>query len=260
MVKIPSILSIALAASLLVTGCSQKQNTAKSYPKAPNRYQVQSGDTVSQIAQRYGLDWRSLSRINRLDENHTIYAGQWLTLKGASPLKTTTRPTAPKPSQTTQNSTPPRPPIAPSAPPPPHSAPPPAQNSAFVGSSAVMLFRYPVSKKNPIVKNFAAPINQGATEGIFFSGKDGDTVSASLNGTVINIEYTGARPYVLLDHNNGYQSVYFDLKNIQVSPNQTLKTGDYIGQMQTQTQSGLALFEFRIARQGQYIDPISVLK
>ncbi|WP_155733884.1 LysM peptidoglycan-binding domain-containing protein, partial [Moraxella catarrhalis] len=46
----------------------------------PNRYQVKQGDTVSKIAQRYGLNWREIGRINNLNSSYTIYTGQWLTL------------------------------------------------------------------------------------------------------------------------------------------------------------------------------------
>nr|WP_227547407.1 LysM peptidoglycan-binding domain-containing protein [Moraxella catarrhalis] len=46
----------------------------------PNRYQVKQGDTVSKIAQRYGLNWREIGHINNLNSSYTIYTGQWLTL------------------------------------------------------------------------------------------------------------------------------------------------------------------------------------
>ncbi|WP_155733599.1 LysM peptidoglycan-binding domain-containing protein, partial [Moraxella catarrhalis] len=38
----------------------------------PNRYQVKQGDTVSKIAQRYGLNWREIGHINHLNSSYTI--------------------------------------------------------------------------------------------------------------------------------------------------------------------------------------------
>ena len=46
----------------------------------PNFYRVQRGDTVSQIAARYGLNYRHIGAINGLDSQYTIYSGQWLKL------------------------------------------------------------------------------------------------------------------------------------------------------------------------------------
>lgn len=39
---------------------------------------VQRGDTLQVIAQRYGLDWRTLARVNNIANPHLIYAGQAL--------------------------------------------------------------------------------------------------------------------------------------------------------------------------------------
>lgn len=250
-------------------GCSQKNTNinSKNYKNIPKHYTVQSGDSVSKIAKKYGLDWRSISQLNRLDSNHTIYTGQKLKLKGAilSTHKSKVQPIVQP--IIVQKSTPqptkqPTPVVVQNTP----SYTPPAKanqniNAPLVGSSAVMKFAYPVGRNNPVVKNFASPTQNGPTEGIFFSGREGDRVVASLDGVVIGTESAGnGRAYVLLEHNNGYQSAYFDLKNISVRTGQSITKNTPIGQMQAQTQSGLALFEFRVARQGRYIDPVSVLR
>lgn len=77
---------------LVVSGCSTV-NTRQINPNTqsiiineqgvPNRYLVKSGDTVSRIAQRYGLNYREIGRLNNLDSRYTIYAGTWLTLWNA---------------------------------------------------------------------------------------------------------------------------------------------------------------------------------
>lgn len=59
------------------------QNIIINEQGVPNRYLVKSGDTVSRIAQRYGLNYREIGRLNQLDSHYTIYAGTWLTLWNA---------------------------------------------------------------------------------------------------------------------------------------------------------------------------------
>lgn len=47
---------------------------------------VQRGETLSQIARRYGLDWQRLAEMNRLENPNLIYAGQRLCLAGEEVL------------------------------------------------------------------------------------------------------------------------------------------------------------------------------
>lgn len=343
-------LPLAFMASLaLVAGCSQKSPPA---PKPavvitqvngiPNRYQVKYGDTISKIANRYGLNWRELSSLNQLDSNHTIYIGQWLTLWQGDNIKAlpkrltfatnatpsnSPRPATPAYATPNTSTTPPasRPilvtstpitPIITQTPPPPviqqaastsrpqivsmplmptdtavvnttlnttvantvaptiADATAPLVNanlntinpnaiatmpSVLIGSSALMKFDYPVGKHNLVARHFGTPTNHGLTQGMFFSGKAGDVIRASLGGQVIQVNQQNARSVVVIAHKDGYTSSYFDLHNIQVVQGQSVATGDTLGNMAAQTTSGLALFEFRIAKNGQFIDPVSVL-
>lgn len=63
-------------------------NSAKTAPKdtrlrpAAATYTVQAGDTLSAIAQKYGLDWPSLARLNGLTNPNVIKVGQVLMLPG----------------------------------------------------------------------------------------------------------------------------------------------------------------------------------
>lgn len=75
---------------VVLAGCATKptyQNTANNSRNivvnaqgVPNYHLVQRGDTVSQIAQRYGMNYRQIGALNRLDSQYTIYTGQWLKL------------------------------------------------------------------------------------------------------------------------------------------------------------------------------------
>lgn len=265
-----------LACTLVLAGCASKPRapsnarpTIVNYNGIPSHYQVRSGDTVSKIAARYGLNWREVSALNRLDSKHTIHVGQWLTLHNhtntrtqnntrantfaiqtptSNTRNTQTQARATAPSQTQQS--------APSLPTASITARPVSINSALLS------FSYPVARTNPVARRFGTPTAVGMTEGIFFSGKEGDIIMAAGSGTIIHADTniaTKDRPMIMIQHDNGYVSSYFDVKNIQVRSGQTVGMGQTLGNMITQTDSGIALFEFRIAKNGSYIDPVSVL-
>ncbi|MDO4426678.1 MAG: M23 family metallopeptidase [Moraxella sp.] len=273
--------AVVAAVFLSLAGCASKPTNPRGLKASqggtlPARYQVQAGDTVSGIAARYGLNWRELSAHNNLDANHTIRIGQWLNFSGLTSTGSFAKQSYPNRSQSTPSPT--RTQAQPVAQPAPVTAASPVQtvqqsvstptvsptpnqshSTSLIGSSAVMGFSYPVGRNNPVVRNFGTPINAGMTEGMFFSGRAGDAILASKAGTVVAANHSG-RPMILIDHGNGYSSTYFDVQNISVRSGQNIRTGEQLGVMTAQTSSGAALFEFRISRNGRYIDPVSVLR
>jgi LysM repeat protein len=54
--------------------------------KKPTTYRVKSGDTVSQIAKRFGLSVTSIANLNKLGPKSLIRVGQILKLSGSKPL------------------------------------------------------------------------------------------------------------------------------------------------------------------------------
>jgi LysM repeat protein len=58
-----------------------------SSPKAVSSYRVRSGDTVSQIAKRFGVSVSKIARLNHLGPTSLIRVGQTLRLTGPSPKK-----------------------------------------------------------------------------------------------------------------------------------------------------------------------------
>lgn len=287
----PTKLSVVFLAvgSVALSGCATRADnavdanlpSARALVDVPDRYQVRFGDTVSGISARYGLNWREVSAINRLDSNHTIRVGQWLTLKGAS----RTVPRVPYAKPVTTSRTPYYPPVARQIPatPQPQAIPQVQSKPQSTSSSEIIIapivpipvsrpvqaqsilpelsmFIYPASPSNVVVKRFGVPLNNGTTEGIFVSGRAGDVVVASKTG-VASIVKTGGgeRSMIVLEHEGGYSTTYFDVQDITIRPRQTIRVGDKLGVMTAQTASGLALFEFRVSKDGRYIDPIAVL-
>jgi len=76
--------------ALLLAGCAASRDAvpwreahreaARDIDAGPGRHLVMPGDTVRSIARRYGLDWREIVRLNRLEPPYTIYVGQVLRL------------------------------------------------------------------------------------------------------------------------------------------------------------------------------------
>lgn len=276
-----SSLSLCLCLSLMMVGCASKPtNPTGKTLSTPATYQVKVGDTVSKIAQEYNINWRDISALNNLDANHTIYAGQVLKLpintsltaqsannqiltenKTVTILPATTNTLAPTPNKTATPLaiTPTLPePQAPEFKLPPN---PEADKPPILTANEILQFDYPVGKDNRVVKGFGSPLKNGTTEGIFFAGQAGDTIYASGTGTVIYANNApNHRPMIMIDHGKGYISTYFDVNEVQVKSGSKVNKGDKLGVMIIQTQDGRALFEFRIAKHGRYIDPITILK
>lgn len=205
----------------------------------PRQYQVQRGDTVAKIAGRYGLNWREVSRLNQLDSNHTIRVGQWLTLWGQpSNLSHVSTQIAQTPKTIT------------------------VKNPTTTNTNTVR-FSYPIDKNNKVIRHFgeASNINgiQTKSEGMWFTGKSNDHIRAAHSGTVVHTDNTDTGGMISISHTDGFVSSYLYVKDISVKKGQRIGVGDPIAKMKTQT-NGATLLEFRIAKNGVYIDPMTVLK
>lgn len=66
--------SVCLALILALTGCSSSDSSGTS------SYRVRSGDTLYSIAFKYGLDYKSLAKLNGISSPYRIYVGQILDL------------------------------------------------------------------------------------------------------------------------------------------------------------------------------------
>ena len=64
----------------------------------------------------------------------------------------------------------------------------------------------------------------------------------------------------MIDHGNGYVTLYAHLSLIQVQVGQTVKRGDVIGQMGSTGRSTGTHLHFEIRRGGVYDDPLQRLK
>lgn len=86
-------------------------------------------------------------------------------------------------------------------------------------------------------------------------------ILASDNGTVEEIRYeaNGYGHYLVINHNNGYKTLYAHLSNISVRVGQTVPKGTVIGTMGTTGRSTGIHLHFEVFRNGSRINPESIL-
>lgn len=89
-----------VARTLTIAGLGAGITAAGAGTAFATDYTVKSGDTLSEIAQANGADWRELARINNLEDPDLILIGQTLTLDGVkkatAPRKVTAKKTETK--------------------------------------------------------------------------------------------------------------------------------------------------------------------
>lgn len=236
------------ALSLMMTGCatkpsyqlpSQSPTIITNAQGVPNLYQVQQGDTVSQIAARFGLNYRQIGALNRLDSQFTIYSGQMLKLWQGDQNAT-----SPRPTNNNNNA-------------PIYTTPTndPAPN---YDASANMAIGYELPTNNPIIRNFD---EAKGVKGMWFSGQSGDPVLASQAGVVL-YSGDGLEEYgnlVMIRHSNNYITTYAHNRQNLVSEGESVQRGQKIATMGQVNQTGQVALEFQVRLNGNPIDPRSIL-
>jgi murein DD-endopeptidase MepM/ murein hydrolase activator NlpD len=107
-----------------------------------------------------------------------------------------------------------------------------------------------------------APIAGASTyhEGVDIAASRGTTVSSAKDGTVISAGYVSGFGYqVVVDHGDGDVTYYSHLYSYNVLPGDYVSQGQKIGGVgSTGTSTGNHL-DFRVQRNGEYIDPLTLL-
>lgn len=249
-------MTVAMATMM---GCATKptyQSPSQTGPKittnaqgVPNYHLVKRGDTVSQIASRYDLNYRQVGALNGLDSKYTIYSGQWLKLwQGGSstPARNNTyNAAASKPAPSRPAYTPP----ATSSP----STPSPAYE---VTANSTSGYEYP--SRNQVIRNFDASADN---MGMWFAGKEGDPVIASQSGTVL-YSGNGLPEYgnlIMIRHSENYITAYAHNSQLLVKEGDQVQRAQRIASMGSSGQTNQVGLEFQVRLNGNPIDPRTVL-
>ncbi|MBF7687541.1 peptidoglycan DD-metalloendopeptidase family protein [Acinetobacter rathckeae] len=259
------LLGLPLASVVLLGGCASKPEitapTRIAAQPAPGSYTVKSGDTLSGIAARYGLNYISVAEMNNIPAPYTIYVHQVLKLKGtaeSSSNTTVVRSTQPTPVRT-------------------QSIPPIQTQSIPLPSAEPVKVTPPVVKTVPSVSVPAAsnalhwvkPSNGQVIarydlsrniKGIRYAGQVGDPVFAAADGQVVYAD-DGLKEFgnlILIKHSNGYISAYAHNSLMLVQSGARVKAGQKIAQMGS-SGTNRVMLEFQLRAEGKAIDPALVV-
>lgn len=248
--------SVAVVSTLVITGCATKPqvNNPTRYSQAPDYYTVRSGDTLSLIGARYGLNYLSLADMNGISSPYVIYVGQSLRLKQSGRSSTTrTQPmvqTAPIQRQTVTLPT-----TTPSKPTTTLSQPTTVISSTTPAISTQLTWVKP--SNGSILQRFNVTDN---VKGIRFGGQQGDPVMAAANGQVVYAA-DGLKEYgnlVLVKHIDGYITAYAHNSRIVVNSGDNVSAGQKIAEMGS-SGANRVMLEFQVRLDGKPIDPAKVL-
>ena len=254
-------ISTVVTSTVLVTGCASKPliNGSTRYAAAPDFYTVRSGDTLSGIATRYGLNYVTVAQMNDIAEPYRIFVGQSIRLKNNSNSRNTTtqaiaqaapiqRQTIALPSNTIV-----------SAPVTPAKVTTPTVAKAVTPAPVVAAtgLRWVKPSQGSILQSYNL---SAGVKGTRYTGKDGDPVYAAADGQVVYAA-DGLKEYgnlVLIKHINGYITAYAHNSKMNVKSGENVTAGQKIAEMGS-TGTTRTMLEFQVRLDGKPINPANVL-
>ncbi|MGR9048085.1 peptidoglycan DD-metalloendopeptidase family protein [Halobacillus faecis] len=95
-------------------------------------------------------------------------------------------------------------------------------------------------------------------KGIDIAGVSDKTIKAADNGKVVEAGYRNSfGNKVVIDHGNGYETIYAHLSSIDVTKGQTVKKGEKLGVMGTTGRSTGVHLHFEVHKEGSLENPLS---
>ncbi|UGQ27291.1 peptidoglycan DD-metalloendopeptidase family protein [Acinetobacter calcoaceticus] len=252
------LLSVAVGFTVAMAGCASKPqiNNSSRYAMAPNYYTVRSGDTLSGIAMRYGLDYVSIAEMNDIPAPYRIYVNQSLRLKKGSSPRTVSTQVMAQPEQIKRQTIalPTTQPVTPVTPP---ATSVPSTNTTVASVAPNSSLRWIKPTNGPVIQGFNLANN---VKGIRYGGNQGDPIYAAADGQVVYAA-DGLKEYgnlVLIKHIDGYISAYAHNSKMFVKSGDNITAGQKIAEMGS-TGASQVMLEFQIRLDGKPINPINLL-
>lgn len=252
------LLSVAVGFTVAMAGCASKPqiNNSSRYAMAPNYYTVRSGDTLSGIAMRYGLDYISIAEMNDIPAPYRIYVNQSLRLKKGSSPRTVSTQVMAQPEQIKRQTIalPTTQPVTPVTQP---STTVPSMNTTVTSVAPNSSLRWIKPTNGPVIQGFNLANN---VKGIRYGGNQGDPIYAAADGQVVYAA-DGLKEYgnlVLIKHIDGYISAYAHNSKMLVKSGDNITAGQKIAEMGS-TGASQVMLEFQIRLDGKPINPINLL-
>jgi len=252
------LLSVAVGFTVAMAGCASKPqiNNSSRYAMAPNYYTVRSGDTLSGIAMRYGLDYISIAEMNDIAPPYRIYVNQSLRLKKGSSPRTVSTQVMAQPEQIKRQTIalPTTQPVTPVTQP---TTTAPSTNTTVTSVAPNSSLRWIKSNNGSVIQGFNLANN---VKGIRYGGNQGDPIYAAADGQVVYAA-DGLKEYgnlVLIKHIDGYISAYAHNSKMLVKSGDNVTAGQKIAEMGS-TGASQVMLEFQIRLDGKPINPINLL-
>ena len=230
-----------------IPATSATQTTRYSAP--PTHYVVRTGDTLYNIAWRYGLDYKTVAALNAIAAPYTIFPGQRLRLLPNAAEKPRGRRVA-SVKQPPQPTPAPRPKIQKSAPRPPAPLP----KSAPISSP--LRWQWPIS--GTVIEGYDP--RDAERKGMRIRGSENQQVFAAATGMVV-YSGTGLVGYgrvVIIKHDETWLSAYGFNKRLLVREGDRVQQGKAIAELGASGDRP-AMLHFEIRRNGQPVDPQQLL-
>lgn len=198
-------------------------------------YTVKSGDTLESVAKKYSANEQAILDFpfNDIPDDFKLKIGQLLVIPDGSPPEVRLPKPRPQPQYLAQG------PASPA-----FQAPYGAQ---FIWPTGGQLTQY-FSWYHP---------------GVDIANKSAPGIAASDGGVVAVAGWPDRYGYgnrVVIDHGNGYRSLYAHLSNIYVSIGETISRGQLIGQMGSTGRSTGIHLHLEIHYKGVAVNPLAILK
>lgn len=230
-------LGLVLLSCLFITACETTTNYApvvdaniEPIPKS-GMHKVARGESLYEVAWRYGMDYRALAVKNNISAPYSIRAGQWISLRKSSIKQ---------------------------------------QPTPIIKSKVVTIIKPPAMTHEPnfaseqwiwpaqgrIILGYTA-----TNKGINIAGNIGQSIVAAAPGKVVYAG-SGLRGYgklIIIKHNALYLSAYAHNQRVFVQEGAWVKQGQKIAEMGN-SGSDNTMLHFEIRRAGKPIDPITILQ
>ncbi len=186
-------------------------------------YTVRSGDTMQGLSSRYNIAMEDILDVNDLDTKE-LQVGQKLFIPGAK------------------------------------------LSAERIRQAMGEQFIYPIASGWRLTSRFGPrldPITGAKSRhtGIDMAAPKGTPIKAAMGGKVIVAGFSNVfGNYVIINHGNGYQSLYGHMSKILVKKGQSVGQGERVGAVGSTGYSTGNHLHFTVYKNGQLIDPLSVLK
>ena len=212
-----------------------KAATDRAIGKRPAAHVVRRGETLSAIAWRYGLDYRSIARWNRIRSPYVIYPGQKLALRGGPSSAASARAQGKR-----------------------AGAGAGGKRSAASASAAAPVpaggWTWPA--RGPLIRGFG----KGDRGGIDIAGQRGQPVVAARNGRVVyaGSGLVGYGRLVIIKHSERLLTAYAHNDRVVVKEGQGVRAGQKIAEMGS-TGTERVKLHFEVRRDGKPLNPLRYL-